>query len=131
MQSSPTFERQGVREIGHRCFFQCSTGFTLGNGETSANFQIFGRRCSWKETGKANSSTYSLRSQFGILSGPPLLEGFSVDSGFIILSSDTSDSFGESAGIGILVSSCSRGYSLSGSRNAWLIMSQVPAYCIH
>ena len=104
--SSATFERQGVRELGLRCFFKSSTGFTFGNGETSANFQIFGRRCSLNdelmilETGKASSSAYSLRSQLGISSGPHAFDGFSVASSFIILSSDTSCSFGESVGLG-------------------------------
>lgn len=61
--------------------FKSSTGVTLGNGEALANFQIFGRRCSWKEvliilqTGKANCSAYSLTSQFGILPWLPTLEG--------------------------------------------------------
>ena len=122
--SSATFERQGVREIGLRCFFRSSTGFTFGNGETSSNFQIFGRRCSLNEelmileTGKANSSAYSLRSQLGISSGPHAFDGFSVASSFIILSSDTSCSFGESVGAGNLVSGCSKRYSSSGSRKA-------------
>ena len=73
-----------MREIGLRCFFRSSTGFTFGNGETSANLQIFRRRCSLNEelmilvTGKANSSTYSLRSQLGISSGPHTFDGFSA-----------------------------------------------------
>ena len=120
--SSATFERQGVREIGLRCFFRSSTGFTFGKGETSANFQIFGRCCSLNEelmileTGKANSSAYSLKSQLGISSGPHAFDGFSVASSFIILSSDTSCSFGESVGTGNLVSGSSKRYSSSGSR---------------
>ena len=74
------------------------------------------------ETGKANSSAYSLRSQLGISSGPHTFDGFSVASSFIILSSDTSCSFGESVGTGNLVNGCSKRYSLSGSRKAWLRM---------
>ena len=116
-----------MREIGRRCFFRSSTGFTFGNGEMLVNFQIFGRRCSLNEeliileTGTANNSAYSLRSQFGISSGPHAFEGFSVASSFITLSSDISRSF-EAMVVGNLVSGCSKRYSSSGSRKTWLIV---------
>ena len=39
-----TFDKHGVREIGLSCFLRTSTGFALGKGDTSPNFQILFER---------------------------------------------------------------------------------------
>ena len=43
------FQKKAVREIGLRSFFKSSTFFFLGSGDTSAYFQIVGRRCSCRD----------------------------------------------------------------------------------
>ena len=87
--------------MGLRSFFKIFTGFFLGSGVTSANFHERGRCCSLNDalrillTGRAIRSSYSRRSQLGILSGPHDLKGMSFGSIFQTRSSDTSRNSGK------------------------------------
>lgn len=76
MNSSAIFDRTGVKEIGRRCLLTSFTGFSLGTGTTSADFQDGGRQDSLKEqprlslTGSVKKSEFSLNSHAGIPWGP-------------------------------------------------------------
>ena len=72
--------------MGRRWLFTSRIGFCFWIGEILANFHDDGSRASKKErfnifdTGAANMSALSFKSQLGIPSGPVALVGFNVDS---------------------------------------------------
>ena len=94
-KSSDTLEMHGVCEIGLRCLLRSTAGFCLIKGDTSASFHTLGSGCSLNDEfkmlviGITRNSAYSLRIQFGMLSGPHALAGFSWRSALYTLASDS------------------------------------------
>ena len=84
--SSATFDRMGVNEIGRRCLLTSVTGFCLGMGAMFASFHDCGSRASLNEplrmfvTTGASRSAFSFKSQLCIPSGPVAFVGFSASS---------------------------------------------------
>jgi hypothetical protein len=78
--SSATFERIGVNDIGRRCLLTDYIGVALGIGTTLDICHDEGRRCSSYElfkilqTGSASTSAFSLTTQEVISSRPVDLE---------------------------------------------------------
>ena len=79
--SSATFERAGVRDIGRKCLQISVTGFDFMIGTISAVFHEVGSCCSLKlllrieQTGWARISAYSFKTQFETPSGPEAFLG--------------------------------------------------------
>ena len=74
--SSATFDKTGVNEMGRRCLFTSLIGFCLEIGTMSTDFQDGGRRRSAKDEFRisvivgASRSALSFSSQLGTPSGP-------------------------------------------------------------
>ena len=74
--SSATFDRTGVNDMGCRCLLTSLIGFCLGIGTMSADFQDGSSRHSAKDEFRisvivgANRSAFSFSSQLGTPSGP-------------------------------------------------------------